>query len=82
MKQKNRCPVCKGTGYEKHSYVREDGEEVSERIVCELCSGSGKIVCKDDTSRYSRETVSFEEEMLREKRSMLDYTSWDEDEYY
>jgi len=40
------CQVCKGTGRERHKYVREDGELVEELLVCELCKGVGRIDSK------------------------------------
>lgn len=43
MKCTGICPVCKGTGYESHKYIRNDGEEATESISCELCNGNGSI---------------------------------------
>lgn len=43
MKKYHTCLNCDGTGYEDHSYVREDGERVVERIICECCNGTGKV---------------------------------------
>lgn len=37
------CQVCKGTGREKHKYIRDDGELVEELLVCETCKGVGRI---------------------------------------
>lgn len=52
MKLKILCPVCKGTGKEKHKYVRNDGENVETQLTCELCKGTGNIKFFTTTKLY------------------------------
>lgn len=81
MKEEYFCPVCNGTGYEKHKYVRGDGEEVTEQICCELCRGVGK--CKDELNKPKcvKETNFFEAEMIQEKNILVDYVYSSEDSF-
>jgi len=43
MEKFETCPVCKGSGREDHTHMREDGETVVEKIPCEHCKGTGRI---------------------------------------
>ena len=42
------CPLCSGTGKEQHQYTRDDGETVTESILCEVCNGKGHITLKEE----------------------------------
>ena len=82
MKEENFCPLCNGSGYEKHKCVREDGEVVTEQICCELCGGAGKYKDAINKSKCVQEIRFFEAEMIQEKNSLLDYVNSDEDNYF
>ena len=82
MKEEKFCPVCNGTGYEKHKYVRDDGEVVTEKISCELCGGTGKFMDPLNQTNCVKETSFPKSEMIREKNSLLDYINSDEDSFF
>lgn len=83
MVENDVCKVCKGTGYEIHKYMRNDGEEVSEKICCELCGGTGKYSNVPMETKKSIKLISLEFESDQERSSLLevdDYSSFFESE--
>lgn len=47
------CPLCNDTGKERHQYTRDDGESVTELVLCEVCNGKGHIVLKEQEGELS-----------------------------
>lgn len=65
MKEKNTCSVCKGTGVELFKHIDpKTGEEVTEKIKCEVCCGRGSIVFSIDnriTTFYDNTAEKYDE---------------------